>query len=532
MVPQAVPEFQGLLAELARKLGVGVEKLLSRLDRLSPAEQYAFVTEAYPELAASFLAASGDLTAQWYAEQPTAPTAPGVALFDPESAPLPPVEQLAANARWALTQNLVIPALQGAATRALFNASRDTVLLNVEREGVRWARHASANACGFCRMLATRGAVYTSSAAATRVVGRSVDISVGDRRAIAAGTLTRDQARANRSVYASARAAARAGKHVGDTKDRRLRGNAAKGDRYHDHCHCIAIPVRAGDTYEPAPYVEQWEDDYRAARDAGLTSAPDIARFMEKGRAAAAKMKAKVVAAVKSDPIQKLPRINDGIDVSTTAGKLKRADANIVNTNPKYGTAPEYDVNCQRVVQALELRARGYDVTALPNEKPSPLSYPSTWSAVIYDPPRMAYPPNLKAAYPDYMGWNDALRARIKHYSFGELWREKGGSVRNFTPSTPGQIMGELGKQDVGARGWITCDWTPQAGGGAHIFSWEVYEDPATAAKRVRLIDGQTGSLDASGNLPLIQAGSLHWMRVDDLQPTAEVVGMVLGAPP
>ncbi|MGC7358433.1 hypothetical protein RA989_21590, partial [Mycobacteroides abscessus subsp. massiliense] len=48
--------------------------------------------------------------------------------------------------------------LTGSAARALFNASRDTVLANVAAEpGARWARHASANACSFCRLMATRG---------------------------------------------------------------------------------------------------------------------------------------------------------------------------------------------------------------------------------------------------------------------------------------------------------------------------------------------------------------------------------------
>lgn len=208
----AVPEFQGLLAELARRMGADVAKLVTAIGRLTPVEQFAFITDAYPELAWPYLSASAELTTQWYDEQPTATSG-----FAPEPAELPPAEQLAANARWALLQDATVSLLQGAATRSIFNTSRATVLGNAEREGVRWARHASANACGFCRMLATRGAVYHSAAL------------------------------------------------------------ARKG---HDGCHCIALPDRDG-KYEPAPYVAQWERDYAAARRAGHTDAASIARFME-----------------------------------------------------------------------------------------------------------------------------------------------------------------------------------------------------------------------------------------------------------
>ena len=160
----------------------------------------------------------------------------------------------------------LVPGLSQQQVQGIKTASRDTILDNVEREGVKWARYASSTACGFCRMLATRGAVYNSEAAAGRVVGRAPSLTAGDRRAIAAGTLSAEQARANRSTYSSARAAARAGASVGDAKPRRLRGNQQHGERYHRNCRCVATAVRAGDTYEPPAYVQQWEDAYQAAR--------------------------------------------------------------------------------------------------------------------------------------------------------------------------------------------------------------------------------------------------------------------------
>lgn len=213
MAALAVPEFQLLLTRLAADLGVKVERLVAQLDRLDQREALAFITDAYPDLAAPYLGAAGDLTATWYDDQPTL----SPSNFEARPAELPPEAQLAANGRWALLQDAAVSALQGAATRAVFNSSRQTVLDNVEREGIRWARHASANACGFCRMLATRGAVYTSQTRALKA---------------------------------------------------------------HDHCHCLAVPDRDG-AYEPAPYVEQWNKDYVAARREGHTDAASIARFMD-----------------------------------------------------------------------------------------------------------------------------------------------------------------------------------------------------------------------------------------------------------
>ena len=212
----AVPEFQGALAELATRLGIGVERLLSRLDRLSVVDQFRFVTEAYPELVHPFLAASNDLTVQWYTEQPTTSD------YVPSGAPLLDPERLAANARWAVATQIedgVVKALQGAATRAVFDQSRITVGDNVKAErGAKWARHASANACSFCRVMAIREAEYRTETTASF--------------------------------------------------------------RAHDHCHCLAVMVRPGQSYEPAPYVAQWDRDYQAARADGATALNDVVNHM------------------------------------------------------------------------------------------------------------------------------------------------------------------------------------------------------------------------------------------------------------
>lgn len=95
-------------------------------------------------------------------------------------------------------------------------ADRQTVRANmaVDRGRPRYARHASANACAFCALLATRGAEYTSEESAARVV-------------------------------------------LSSSRNRR-----SLGERYHDNCRCIAVPVWESKTYEEAPYVANWREAY------------------------------------------------------------------------------------------------------------------------------------------------------------------------------------------------------------------------------------------------------------------------------
>ena len=89
-------------------------------------------------------------------------------------------------------------------------------------------------------------------------MGRSVDLATADRRQIHGGLTTREAALARRESYKTYQRGARKGQE----KFRRQRGNAALGGKYHDHCRCIAVPVRSGMSYDPPDYVERWEQDY------------------------------------------------------------------------------------------------------------------------------------------------------------------------------------------------------------------------------------------------------------------------------
>lgn len=190
---------QILLSEL---VAVAISDLVGlwRRATLADVDFAQFLIEAFPEIAATYAVVAADLAADWYEQ-----SAPQLS-YRPVPAEID-TDALTGSARWALGAqgDTALDRLSGTMQRAVFNGSRETTLLNVEAEaGATWARHASANACEFCRMLATRLDAYTSRSSASF--------------------------------------------------------------KSHDHCHCVAIEVRPGEDYEPAPYVEDWQEQYNDAR--------------------------------------------------------------------------------------------------------------------------------------------------------------------------------------------------------------------------------------------------------------------------
>lgn len=279
--PAEVDNFQRLLATLSGQAAQAVTDLWNKLQNLDYETRWKALEAAYPAVVDPFLAASGTLTAEWYASMdPRAPYAVQIA------APIAR-ETLMSNVGWALTQTDVATALSGSVERQVFNTSRETILSNVEREGVKYARHASANACSFCRLLATRGAVYASESAAVSVVGRGKDLSLGERRMRASTVGLPWRPRFDQRGAAIDPDAVSLGGNKRRGKRGRflaggggqLRGNQKLGEPFHDNCHCLAVPVRAGDSYEPPDYVNKWEQDYFAAQDAAKAAGKTRGEF-------------------------------------------------------------------------------------------------------------------------------------------------------------------------------------------------------------------------------------------------------------
>ena len=205
--PAEAANFQQLLLKLG---GLAVGAVGTMWNNASDSQQ---IKEAYPFVVDPFIAASATLSAQWYEDlNPDA-------AFATEIPPVVEASVLEKSVGWALGQADPLSALMGSTERRVFTASRDTIVSNARREGVRFARYASANACPWCRVLATRQAVYSSAE------------------------------------------------------------NAVRG---HDKCHCLAVPVRDGDSWTPPDYVRQWTQDYNDARDEVGGNLNDIVNYQRR----------------------------------------------------------------------------------------------------------------------------------------------------------------------------------------------------------------------------------------------------------
>lgn len=179
----------------------------------SDARAAAQALEAYmAELTAAYGSVAASLAADFYddlREQAAVPRPFRAHVADPV-----PAERVGAAARWAVGPlfggdgpNAALQHAAGATQRLVAQPGRDTIALNVAEDPARpgWARVPRGKGCAFCRMLAGRGAVYSSAKAA------------GSMRA------------------------------------------------YHDHCKCTATPVWRG---QDLPYdADALEREYLAARE-------------------------------------------------------------------------------------------------------------------------------------------------------------------------------------------------------------------------------------------------------------------------
>ncbi|MCB1282641.1 MAG: hypothetical protein KDB18_14050 [Salinibacterium sp.] len=217
-------ERRYLLSQLSNLAVRDLNNLLEQAHRLSDVEFAAFVVDAYPRLADPYIEMAAQLAASWFEEG------------NPDQADVPvtadplPEAQLQASARWALSA-LNAPdveaRLSGTLQRSVFDGARSTTVANVERTGSRWMRHARADACAFCRLMSNRGAVY-----------RSEKDALGQEKADA------------------------------------QRGNQALGEKYHDHCFCIAVEVFDGASPDIPAYMDDWDRVYVKARDLANSGDP------------------------------------------------------------------------------------------------------------------------------------------------------------------------------------------------------------------------------------------------------------------
>lgn len=172
-------------------------------------------------------AASASVASESYSQQREDAGAEG--RFDPSPSEALPDEQVEASLRWAVkdlwreTGEPFDTRLAQAQTRAeavvqklVADQGRATIRQAVERDrgAVAYARAAALGACSFCKLMATRGAVYKDA----RTAGRDANA-----------------------------------KFSGD----------ASVVKFHDNCHCTIIPVFRGQQFELSPHAAEWDRLYR-----------------------------------------------------------------------------------------------------------------------------------------------------------------------------------------------------------------------------------------------------------------------------
>lgn len=214
---------QRVLADLVTLAQADLVALWRSLDPSDATATTAALKATLPDLVSSYGVVAASLAADFYEElrvEAEVRVPHATVLAD-----LPSSERVLALAGWATgplfsatpDADLALSRLAGGLQRQVAGVDRATIADNVDsdRAGATFARHASANACAWCAMLASRGPVYRSEATAT-------------------------------------------------------------GARYHDSCHCVAVPSWSGEDYQPAPYVARWDRAYRDAVKATTSSGQPI----------------------------------------------------------------------------------------------------------------------------------------------------------------------------------------------------------------------------------------------------------------
>lgn len=222
--------------------------------RLDVAEARELLKVALPDLMDPFLGAASDMSAVLLDELYR------ITANVPASAYLPSAAKVDRMARWAVApmvdaslESTVLSRVAGASERMLYDAARLTVSRGVisnylarknRRYGdvtrdeagsiIKFQRFPATGACDFCKMLASRGAVYRTEGSAGGVVGRGSARTGFD----ASGART-------------------SGGIGGGVK---ARGKQQLGSNYHDACRCLVQPVIAGT--EVAAYASEVEKRY------------------------------------------------------------------------------------------------------------------------------------------------------------------------------------------------------------------------------------------------------------------------------
>jgi hypothetical protein len=317
--------------------------------------------------------------------------------------------------------------------------------------------------------------------------------------------------------------------------------------KFHDHCHCTIQPLFTGEDAVRPDYYDQFEKEYSQARkDAGSGRSQDVLAEMrrqskqpvtkpvnsdssffneksnrywtkeyEQGQTRAEYVREfnsevrglqgktelptnTAYARARTTPLEdldiQLPKLDNSEDLLDAYQR----------TNPKYDPAKrDYSSNCARVVQAYELRRRGFDVTA------SKASLRDGSQAAEFYGNAWRHPETGRTVYQE-------LADRGTRLDNGE-W-----SNRSYTGRTTREDYAQRLKDTYppGSRGIIQVQWANAKVG--HVFNFEV-----KANGKVIFVDAQTGKLGLDDYFE--RAVLYKSARLDDKTPMAGVLQYVKG---
>lgn len=254
MIPLSVMNGYDLTLSSLSTAALGdLRALLAEVEGLEPERARRVLFQAFPTLFDPYAVASSEVSASFYEEIRTISGVGGsfaADALDGVEAPRwnslvgfatqPAMFEQAASA-------LMFSILAGGLTSVLSEIAADTIYGNAQNDPAspRFQRVPKAGCCGFCGMLASRGAAYTSEASASGVVGRGVPVGKGRGKGV-----------------------------KGRGGGIKARGSRAVGEKFHDHCKCRTVQVYEGQQVEMQAGADKYFDSYAIARDkinAGLT---------------------------------------------------------------------------------------------------------------------------------------------------------------------------------------------------------------------------------------------------------------------
>ena len=205
---------------------------------MDPRMAQRYLEEAVADIVATFGGDAIVLTEGWLDE------------LIPERVPqvasgTPSIEQLTKQVSWGTapmftgTGNTLLR-LSSVVQQHVFGAERDTVKAFAEANSMRWARvtRGDGDVCEFCKVLASRGAVYGSAA-------RASGVGMSGQENHYVGTTGKFRGRR--------------------LKAGRVRGEQKHAEKYHDHCRCVVAPSGGGLSLSLPDRTSQYQEEYDAA---------------------------------------------------------------------------------------------------------------------------------------------------------------------------------------------------------------------------------------------------------------------------